>query len=137
MMDAKYKRMLAGMLKNEQGRSRKKRGRKPRAEEWSLYMLRCGDHSLYTGIAKDLQRRIQKHSDGKGARYTRTHLPVKLVYSEVCGSRTQAMVRECAVKALPKEKKEELIGGKNNYFSSANRKHRRKNVRTRQAKAAE
>nr|MBP9865569.1 GIY-YIG nuclease family protein [Candidatus Omnitrophota bacterium] len=53
---------------------------KKRAEKWFLYMLRCADASLYTGIAKDIDKRFKVHSSGKGARYTRARLPVEIVY---------------------------------------------------------
>ena len=77
---------------------------------WFLYILRCGDGSLYTGVTTDLERRLKMHREGKASRYTRTHQPVELVYSEKCGPRSQALARECAVKSLPREKKEKLIG---------------------------
>lgn len=98
-----YKKMLQGMLLKE-----KNKVKKPR-EKWFLYMLKCVDQSLYTGITKDLDLRFEKHSSGKGARYTRTRLPLKMVYQETCKSRTQALIRECAVKALPRKKKIALI----------------------------
>ena len=102
-MKDNYKRMLKGMQRKEK-KSSKKRG-----EKWFLYILRCADESLYTGIAKDVEKRFKKHSEGKGARYTRTHLPVEIVYKESCKSRTKALIREFAVKALPKSKKLVLI----------------------------
>ncbi len=95
--------MLAGMQAKEKG-ARKKRG-----EKWSLYILKCSDESLYTGITKDLEKRFKLHSEGKGARYTRTRRPLEVVYRETCKTRTEALVRECAVKALPKTKKLALI----------------------------
>ena len=67
-MKTKYLRMIQGM---------NKRGRK----EWTVYILRCGDGSLYTGIAKDVRARLKQHSEGRGANYTRTRLPVKLLYA--------------------------------------------------------
>ncbi len=88
----------------------KEKGAKKRREKWSLYILKCADSSLYTGIAKDIQKRFQMHSEGKGARYTRTRRPLEIVYQETCKSRTHALVRECAVKALPKAKKLALLG---------------------------
>lgn len=103
-MTPRYKRMLAGMEEKEKTARSKKR------EKWFLYILRCRDHSLYTGITNDLGRRFQMHSDGKGARYTRTRRPLEMVYRETCKSRTAALIRECAVKALPKPKKLALIG---------------------------
>ncbi len=83
---------------------------KNRREKWVVYILKCADASLYTGIAKDLAKRFQMHSKGMGARYTRTRRPLEIVYQEICKSRTEALIRECAVKALPKRKKLALIG---------------------------
>ncbi|MBN2206610.1 MAG: GIY-YIG nuclease family protein [Candidatus Aminicenantes bacterium] len=76
---------------------------------WFLYILRCGDGSFYTGITNDIERRLKAHQDGKASRYTRTRRPVDLVYREACGGRSLALARECAVKALSRERKEKLI----------------------------
>jgi predicted GIY-YIG superfamily endonuclease len=86
-------------------RGMKKRGKK----EWTVYVLRCGDGSLYTGIAKDVTARLAKHSCGKGAAYTRTHLPVELVYQEAPFTRSGALIREAQLKRLPRVRKEHLI----------------------------
>lgn len=102
-MKKKYKKMLEGMKKKEELLKRKRR------EKWFLYMLQCSDQSLYTGITKDLEKRFNKHSVGKGARYTRSRRPLEMVYQEICKSRTEALVRECAVKALPKKQKNALV----------------------------
>ena len=75
---------------------------------WLLYILRCGDGSLYTGIAVDVQARLAMHRSGKGAKYTRGRGPLELVYTEVCGSRSDALKRELEVKALPLEEKRKL-----------------------------
>ena len=83
--------------------------RKHRKEKWVLYILKCADLSLYTGITKDIERRFRMHSEGKAARYTRTRRPLEVVYQETCRSRTEALTRECFVKALPKVKKLALI----------------------------
>ena len=98
-----YKKMLEGM------RKKAKKAPKKRGEKWFVYILNCCDHSLYTGITKDVQRRFKTHSEGKGARYTRTRLPLKLVYQESCKTRVEALVRECAVKAFPRAKKLALV----------------------------
>ena len=79
---------------------------------WCIYMLRCRDGSLYTGCTNDLEHRIKMHSQGKGARYTKAHLPVVLVYSESCTDRSHALRREWELKQLTKEKKEALVAGK-------------------------
>ena len=87
-------------------------GKKRKDDPWYLYILRCKDGSLYTGITKDLERRFQMHQTGKASRYTRTRRPVEMLYQEACPSRTQALVRECRVKALPRTKKTALIEGR-------------------------
>lgn len=96
------------MLKGMEARE-KEEGIAEGTEEWSVYILRCGDESLYTGIAKDVAKRLKQHSDGKGARYTRTRLPLSVVYQESCSSRTRALVREYELKKLPRAKKLEII----------------------------
>ena len=77
---------------------------------WKLYILRCGDGSLYTGITTDVQARLAVHRSGKGAKYTRGRLPLELVYSEECGTHSDALKREFAIKALSREEKERLCG---------------------------
>ena len=76
---------------------------------WTLYMLRCADGSLYTGVATDLPARIATHNAGKGAKYTRGRLPVQLVYSETGLNQGQALRRELQLKALPRRKKLAMI----------------------------
>jgi len=72
---------------------------------WFLYIVECRDGSLYTGITNDLERRLQQHNEGTAARYTRSRRPVRMRYSEVCETRSNALVRECAIRLLsPKEK---------------------------------
>ena len=78
------------------------------ATTWSVYILRCRDGTYYTGIAKDVQERLRKHQAGKGAAYTRTRLPVELLYEENGLPRSEALVREARIKAMPREKKEQL-----------------------------
>ena len=82
-----------------------------RETNWYVYLVRCCDGSLYTGIAKSLQKRLLEHnSDNQlGAKYTRSRRPVKLVYQESCSSRALAMRREAAIKRLSKQQKEELV----------------------------
>lgn len=77
---------------------------------WTVYILRCGDGSLYTGIAVDVQHRLQMHRSGKGAKYTRGRGPLELVYQEVCEDHSHALRREFAIKALSREEKMALIG---------------------------
>ena len=76
---------------------------------WFVYILRCGDGSLYTGITNDLIRRVEQHNAGTASRYTRSHLPVVLVYQEVQPSRSLALKRELAIKALSRLEKEAMI----------------------------
>jgi len=79
---------------------------------WHVYMIRCSDGTLYTGIAKDLEKRIEAHNSGKnGARYTRTRRPVKLVFAEKAGSRSAAARLEYRIKRLPLEMKNRLVEG--------------------------
>lgn len=72
---------------------------------WYLYILRCGDGSLYTGITNDVMRRLEAHRSGRGAKYTRGRGPLELVYRETCGTYSDALKREREVKKLPREKK--------------------------------
>ncbi len=67
---------------------------------WFVYMLRCRDGSLYTGITTDLRRRLAAHRAGTGSRYTRSRLPVRLVYRERRATRAAALKREAAIKRL-------------------------------------
>ena len=73
-----------------------------------VYLARCGDGSLYTGITTDLDRRLREHNEGCGGAYTRSRLPVTLVYREPAASRSQALRRERAIKLLTKAGKEAL-----------------------------
>lgn len=79
---------------------------------WFVYVLRCGDGSLYTGIARDVQARLQMHRSGKGAKYTRGRGPLELVYTEECADKSEALKRELAIKALSREEKLHLISKK-------------------------
>lgn len=67
-------------------------------DPWIVYMLRCSDGSLYTGITKNLEQRIAKHNDGTGAKYTRSRLPVELVWHEVAEGESEARKREAEIK---------------------------------------
>ena len=80
---------------------------------WYVYILRCADDSLYTGVATDLERRLREHNhdDTLGARYTRARRPVTLVYSEPAASRSAACKREAAIKRLPRAAKLRLLAG--------------------------
>jgi predicted GIY-YIG superfamily endonuclease len=76
---------------------------------WFVYLLRCADGSLYTGIAKDVKRRCQQHNDGKASRYTRSRRPTKLVWQETQPSQSSALKREAAIKAMTRREKLALI----------------------------
>ena len=76
---------------------------------WYLYILRCKDDTLYTGITTDVEKRLEAHRSGKGAKYTRGRSPLELVYRESCGSHSDALKREHQVKMLTREEKQNLI----------------------------
>ena len=78
---------------------------------WYLYILRCGDDTLYTGITTDVEKRLEAHRSGKGAKYTRGRAPLELVYRETCGSHSEALKRELEVKKLSREEKLSLLQG--------------------------
>ena len=73
------------------------------------YMVECGDGSLYTGYTTDVNRRTREHNTGKGAKYTRSRLPVRLVYYEAYETKSLAMHREYELKRLTREKKLKLV----------------------------
>ena len=76
---------------------------------WIVYVLRCADMSLYTGITNDLPRRLEQHNASTGARYTRSRLPVHCVYQETQANRSLALKRELQIKAMSRQTKERLI----------------------------
>ena len=76
---------------------------------WYLYILRCKDNSLYTGITTDVEKRLEAHRAGKGAKYTRGRGPLELVYREECGDHSDALRREAEIKRLPRDEKLKLI----------------------------
>ncbi len=78
------------------------------------YMLRCSDGSLYSGYTVDLQKRLQLHNSGRGAKYTRSRLPVTLVYFQEFSSIHEALQREAALKRLSRQEKLQLIAAQNN-----------------------
>jgi len=95
-MEPKYKRMIQGMKKN---------GRK----DWVVYILHCEDGSLYTRIAKDVEARLKQHSEGRRAAYTRSRLPVTLLYQENGLNRSEALIREAQIKAMSRLKKDNIM----------------------------
>jgi putative endonuclease len=78
---------------------------------WSVYILRCNDNTLYTGITNDLEKRIESHSNGQASKYTRSRLPVEIVYLEQVKNRGEATKRELEIKALPRKEKIKIIKG--------------------------
>lgn len=82
------------------------RATKPR---WLVYLLRCSDGSLYTGITNDLPKRLKAHAAGKASKYTRSRLPVKLAYTEPQRSKSAALKREVAIKRLRRAEKDRLL----------------------------
>ena len=78
-------------------------------DAWFVYLLRCADDSLYTGITKDVSRRCEQHNAGTASRYTRSRCPTRLVYEETHANRSLALRREAVIKALSREEKESLI----------------------------
>ena len=80
---------------------------------WYLYILRCGDGSLYTGITTDVERRLEAHRSGKGAKYTRGRGPLEMVYREECPDHSAALKREIEIKKLTREEKERFLASQN------------------------
>ena len=90
-----------------------------------VYIVRCSDGTLYTGWAMDVVARIKAHNSGRGARYTRTRRPVKLVYSEELPIRAEAMKRERQIKRYPRARKLELCRRRQRIERAQRRKNRR------------
>jgi predicted GIY-YIG superfamily endonuclease len=78
-------------------------------DTWFVYILRCADGSLYTGITKDVNRRCEQHNAGIASRYTRGRLPASVVYEESQATQSLALKREAAIKAMSRQEKESLI----------------------------
>jgi putative endonuclease len=87
-----------------------KREIKPPA--WFVYILRCADDSLYTGVARDVAARLRAHESGRGARYTRSRGPLELCAVRRCPSKGEALGLEYSIKQLTKPEKERLLGGR-------------------------
>src|SRR5262245_55300807 len=90
-----------------------RKGRKskvrPSGSEWFVYIVRCADGTLYTGITKDVARRSQQHNDGTASRYTRRRLPVKVIYREAHPSQSSALKREAAIKVMDRRDKLTMV----------------------------
>ena len=78
-------------------------------KRWYVYILRCGDGTLYCGSTPDMEKRLEQHRSGKGAKYTRGRGPLELVYWEDLPSHSEALKREAAIKRLRREEKMQLI----------------------------
>ena len=85
---------------------------------WSVYIIRCGDRSLYTGISNDVAKRFAIHQSGgsQASKYTRTRHPLKLVFTAEIGDRSAASKAEYKIKQLPKKTKERLVAGTTSLF---------------------
>ena len=79
---------------------------------WTVYILKCSDNSLYTGITVDLERRLGEHSKGKGAKYTKHRGPFTVVFTEYHETRGQALKKEATIKAMTRKEKLDLIGAR-------------------------
>jgi predicted GIY-YIG superfamily endonuclease len=79
------------------------------AKSWFVYIVRCSDNSLYTGIAIDVEARVTQHNKGKGAKYTRSRSPVELVYTERLNQKGDALRREIVIKKLSSQQKCKLV----------------------------
>jgi putative endonuclease len=82
--------------------------------KWIVYILECSDKTLYTGITNNMEKRLAAHQNGTASRYTRSRLPVRLVYEEKCQSRSRALRREMIVKELKRSDKLDLVRGPGN-----------------------
>ncbi len=78
-------------------------------KKWFVYILRCSDGTLYTGMTDDVPRRVEVHNSGKGAKYTRGRRPVEAVYTEECESYSAALKREYAIKQLTRAEKLNMV----------------------------
>ena len=81
-------------------------------KQWCVYILKCKDYTLYTGITDDFEKRLAAHRSGKGAKYTRGRAPLEPVYIELCEDLSSAAKREYAIKQLTRAQKLELISRK-------------------------
>lgn len=79
---------------------------------WYLYIARCNDNTLYTGVTTDVRRRIKEHNEGTGAKYTRGRGPIQLLFSEEYSNRSTAQIAESKIKKLKRKQKEEYISEK-------------------------
>lgn len=80
------------------------------AQPFYVYIAGCSDDTYYTGYCRDVRKRLRQHNAGKGAKYVRGRLPVRLLYMEAVATRDEALRREAAIKKLSRAQKEELVG---------------------------
>ena len=85
-------------------------------ESWFVYLLRCNDDSIYCGITNDLEKRLEKHNSGKGAKYTRSRIPSVIVYSEKKENKSEAAKREYEIKKMTRKQKLEIISSSPGQF---------------------
>src|SRR5262245_25143529 len=90
-----------------------------RTAPWSVYIVDCADGSLYTGIPKDLARRLRQHNAGTASKYTRTRLPVKLLHYEAHPTQSSALKRELCIKALDRREKLAMVKRERNLAKRA------------------
>ncbi len=102
-MKPNYRRMLKAL------KSKPEIGEDFCPKEWSVYILRCCDDTFYTGMAKDVQARLERHNLGRGAAYTRSRRPAFLLYSKNGLTRFEALICEAKIKRLSRQQKEALI----------------------------
>ena len=76
---------------------------------WFVYIVRCADDKLYTGVSNDIKKRLEAHNSGKGCKFTSCRYPVKLLFWEKCGTRSDALKREAKIKKFPRSKKLKLV----------------------------
>lgn len=87
-------------------------------KSWHVYIVRCADETLYTGVARDVLKRLHEHNHTQlAARYTRSRRPVELVYTESCETRSQALRREMAIKKLSRHAKQQLCAQSQNRLA--------------------
>ncbi len=79
--------------------------------QWYVYIMECGDGTLYTGVTTNIEKRLAVHNSGKGAKYTAVRLPILLRWSQQCASRSDALKQEWAIKSLTRTQKEKMIMG--------------------------
>ena len=77
--------------------------------KWLVYIIKCGDGSLYTGITKDIDERLIKHRDGKGAKYTKSRDPFQILFTQFFANRSEATKREIEIKKMPRKTKLQLV----------------------------